>query len=166
MEDFNCPWTHGHLRLPPTESPSYFAMFCIGPSPDSSGDEPFLAARMSVVFLQLPMALSQDSQTSPGTLYLSHVIWVGTAECYTLPQNMGVSRSFPVAGWEHGTLDLSHTVVWITWTRLFRVKITIHSATVWASLISVYWGKILSPDISFSILALRAGFILVSNLSY
>lgn len=70
MEDFKCPWTHGHLRLPPTASPWYFAMFCLGPSSDSSGDEPFLAARMSVVFLQFPMALSQGSQISPGTQYI------------------------------------------------------------------------------------------------
>lgn len=41
-----------------------------GSSPGSSGGRMFLAAGMPAVFLQLPMALSQESHTSPGPQYI------------------------------------------------------------------------------------------------
>lgn len=166
VEDFKCPW--------PSQTPSHriFIIFC------------YVVHRFQLWFFWrwaisccqnvccfFPAShgtLSGEPDVSRYSVYLSIVIGVSTAwqraEYHMFPQNQSVSRSLPVAGWEHGTLDLSHIVVWITWTGLFPVRIAIHSANAWTSLLCVYWGKI--HYISFSILVVSAGFILISKLNY
>lgn len=112
-------------------------------------------------------SVSGEGHFPRSSVYLCYVVWVGmtwwTAGCHMFPQNLSVSRSFPVAGWEHGVLGLSHVVGWFTWTGLFDVKVTIDFANVWPSIICICWVKNLSCDFSFSDLVLRAGFILTSN---
>lgn len=82
--------------------------------------------------------VSVESHFSRSSVYLCYVIWVGrawwTAGCDMFPQNGSVSRSFPVAGWEHGTLDLNHVVGFITWTTIFDIKGSTQSANVWPSI--------------------------------
>lgn len=118
--------------------------------------------------------ISGESHFLRSSVYLCYVIWVGTtwwtAGCCMFPQNLSVSGSFPVAGWEHGALGLSHVVGWITWTGLFDVKATIHSADVWPSVVYVCWVK--KSIISwlqlfwFGSSSDLTGFILTSNHRY
>lgn len=114
--------------------------------------------------------VSGESHFSMSSIYLCCVIWVGTAwwtaGCHMFPQNPSVSRSFPVAGWEHGALDLNHIVGLITWTTLFDIKVSVQSANVGPSMVYVSWVKNLSRDFSFSDLVLSASFILSSNCRY
>lgn len=165
LEDFKCLWTHGHLRLPPTASLLYFALCFV----HRGRFQPWFFWRQDVSCCQYACCFSPashgtvsgESHFPRSSVYLCYVIWVGTAwwtaGCHMFLQNLSVSRSFPVAGCEQQQLGLSVIVGWITWTGLFDVKVTIHSANVWPSII--LW-------ISFSDLVLRAGFILTFNNRY
>lgn len=96
--------------------------------------QPWFFWRQAISFCQYVCCFSPASSGTVlgephfprSSVYLCCAVWVGAAwwiaGCNMFPQNLGVSRFFPVAGWEHGTLSLSH-VYWMTWTGLLDIRL-------------------------------------------